>query len=119
LYERTAKWETCQIFQRGQTVGVHFAVASVTKMATVLGVPRAPVSKVLMTYTNHGKTSSAKRISGQKLKLSERDHQTLKRIESINHRSTAAKVIAELNIHLEDNFHKNILTIASQIQQPW
>jgi hypothetical protein len=25
---------------------------------------------------------------------------------SINHRSTAAKVTAEINIHLEDHFHK-------------
>ena len=45
-----------------------------------------------MTYTNHGRTSSAKRNSGQKPKLSERDHCTLKRIVLINHRSTAAKV---------------------------
>ena len=35
-------------------------------------------------------------------KLSERDCRTLKRIVSISHRSTAAKVTAELNIHLED-----------------
>jgi len=56
-------------------------------------------------HTRHGKTSSAKRNS-QKPKLSERDHRTLKRIVSINHRSTAAKVIAELDIHLEDHFYK-------------
>ena len=57
-----------------------------------------------MTYTNHGRTSSAKRNSGQKPKQSERDHCTLKRIVPINHRSTAAKVTAELNIDLEDHF---------------
>ena len=51
--------------------------------------------------------------------ISERDRRTLKRIVSINHRSTAAKVTAELNIHLEDCFHKNSLTRASQIQDPW
>ena len=102
LYERTAKWEPCQIFQRGQTVGVHFAVASVITMATVLGVPRAPVSRVLTTYKHHGKTSSAKRNSGQNPKLSDRDHQSFKRIMSKNHRTTAAKVTEELNIHLED-----------------
>ena len=45
-----------------------------------------------MTYTNHGRTSSAKRNSGRKPKLSERDCCTLKRIVLINHRSTAAKV---------------------------
>ena len=38
-----------------------------------------------MTYTNHGRTSSAKRNSCQKPKLSERDHHTLNRIVSINH----------------------------------
>jgi hypothetical protein len=34
-YERTAKWENCHIFQRGQIVGVRLAVASLTKMATI------------------------------------------------------------------------------------
>ena len=83
-------------FQRRQNVGGHLAVASVTKMATLLCVSRAPVSKVVTTYTHHGRTSSAKRKSGQKPKLSERDHHTLKRIVSINYRSTAAQVTAEL-----------------------
>ena len=44
---------------------------------------------------------------------------TLKRIVSVNHRSTAGRVTAELNIHLEDRFHKNSLARASQIQHPW
>jgi len=79
-------------FQRGQIVGACLAGASVTKMATLLGVSRAAVSKVMMTH--HGRTSSTKRNSGQKPKLSERDHCTLKRIVSINHRSTAVKVTA-------------------------
>jgi hypothetical protein len=35
-------------------------------------------------------------------KLSERDHRTLKRIASKNHRTTTAKVTAELDIHPED-----------------
>ena len=43
-------------FQRAQVVCVHLAGASVTKMATLLGVSRAVVSKVMMTYTNHGRT---------------------------------------------------------------
>jgi len=55
----------------------------------------------MMTYTNHGRTSSAKRNSGRKPKLSKMDCRTLKRIVSINHRSTVAKVTAEINIHLE------------------
>jgi len=60
-----------------------------------------------------GRESSAKKKSGQKPKLSERVRHTLKRIVSINHRSTAAKVTAVLSIHLEDRFHKNSLTGAS------
>ena len=72
-------------------VGVLLAGASVAKTATLLGVSRVAVSKV-MTYTNCRRTSSAKGNSGQKLKLSERDCRTLERIVSINHRNTAAKV---------------------------
>jgi transposase len=106
-------------FQTGQFVGAHLAGASVTKMATLLGVPRAAVSKVMMTYTNHGRTSPAKRNSGRKPKLSERDHRILKRIIAINNRNTAAKVTAERNIHLEDRSYKYSLMRLSQIQHPW
>ena len=60
-------------FQRGQIVGALLAGASVTKMVALLGVLRAAVSKVMMVYTNQGKTSSTNRNSGQKPKLSERD----------------------------------------------
>jgi len=51
-------------FQRGQIVGVHLAGASVNKMATLLGVSRTAVFKVVMAYTNHGNASSAERNSG-------------------------------------------------------
>jgi len=79
------------------------AGASVTKMATLLGVSTAAVSTVMMVYTNLGKTSSAKRNSCRKPKLSERVARcTLKRIVSEYHRTTAAKVTVELNIHLEN-----------------
>jgi predicted transcriptional regulator len=84
-------------FQTGQMVGAHLTGASVTKMSTLLGVSRPAVSKVMTSYTNHGKTSSAKRNNGQKPKVSERDLCTLKRIVS-----TAANVAAELLIHRED-----------------
>ena len=87
-------------FRTGQTVGARLAVASVNKTATLLSVSRAAVSKVNTAYTNHRKTSSAKRNSGQKPKLSERDRCTLKRIVSTNPRTTAAKMKAELYIHL-------------------
>jgi predicted transcriptional regulator len=49
-------------FQSRQIVGVGLAGASVTKTATVLGVSRAAVSKVLTAYTNHGKASSAREM---------------------------------------------------------
>jgi predicted transcriptional regulator len=50
--------------ERGQIVGMHLAGASVTKMATLLGVYRIAVSKVITAYTDHEKTSSAERKSG-------------------------------------------------------
>ena len=83
-YESTAKWETCQI------VGT-----SATKPATLLGISRAAVSKVIKAYTNHRKISSAKRNSDWK-------PNKVYRIVSKNQRNTAAKVTAELSIHLED-----------------
>jgi hypothetical protein len=45
-------------FEGGQSVGVRLAGASLTKTATLLGVSRATVSKVMLAYTNHGKTTS-------------------------------------------------------------
>jgi hypothetical protein len=53
-------------FQSGQIVDVHLAGASVSKMAIFLYVSRTAISKVMTAYTNHGKTSSAKRNSGRK-----------------------------------------------------
>jgi hypothetical protein len=47
-------------------------------------------------------TTSAKRSTGRKSTLTERDRHTLRRIVSKNHRLTAAQVTAELYIHLED-----------------
>ena len=82
-------------FQRGQIVGVGLAGASLRKTATLLGVSKAALSKVMMTYAHRGRTSAAKGNSGQRPKLSEGDRCTLKRIVSIYHRSTAAKVTAE------------------------
>jgi predicted transcriptional regulator len=51
-------------FERGQIVGARLAGAPVTKTATVLGVSRATVSKVMSAYTNHGKATSVKRKCG-------------------------------------------------------
>jgi hypothetical protein len=50
----------------------------------------------VLSYTDHGKTTSAKRNSGQKLTLTEGDCHILRKIVSKNHRTTAAQVTAEL-----------------------
>jgi hypothetical protein len=89
-------------FQRGQIVSVRLTGASVTKTDTLSGVSRAAVAKFMTSHTNNGKTSSAERNSDRKPKPSERDRRTWKRIVSKNHRSTAAKMITELNIQLKE-----------------
>jgi transposase len=69
-------------FERGQIIGALLTGASVMKTAKLLGVLRSAVSKVMSAYTNHGKTTSAKRNSGRKSTLTERDHRILRRIIS-------------------------------------
>jgi transposase len=96
-------------FERGQAVGARLAGASVPKTAALLRASRATVSKVMSAYTNHGKTTSAKRNSGRKSTLTERDHLTLRRTVSKSHRTTAAQMTAELNIHLEDSVSTKIV----------
>jgi hypothetical protein len=56
----------------------------------------------MSAYTNHGK-KTAKRNSGRKSTLSERDHRALRRIVSKNHTITCStgNRTAELNIHFE------------------
>jgi transposase len=77
-------------FERRQIVGGRLAGVSVIKTAIFLGVSRATVSKVMSACTNPGKTTSAKRNSGRKSTLTERDHYILRNIFSKNHRITAA-----------------------------
>jgi len=89
-------------FQKGRMVVARLTGASLIKTASFFGVSSAAVSKVMMAYTNHGETSPAKRNSGRKPKLSERDCRPLKTIVSKNHRTAAAQVTAVLNSHHED-----------------
>jgi transposase len=112
-------------FSKGHIVGARLVGPSVTATATLLRVSRAAISKVMMAYTNHGKT--AEMNSGRKPKLSERDRNTLKRIMSKSHRTTAAKVTAELSIYCEDpvstkifrrELHKSYLHGRAAITKP-
>jgi hypothetical protein len=50
-------------FESGQIVATLLAGASATKTATLLSLSRATVYKVMSVYTNHGKTTNAKRNS--------------------------------------------------------
>jgi transposase len=84
-------------FERGQIVCARLDGASLTKIATLLGVPKATVSKVMSAYTNHGKTTPAKRNSGRNSALTERDRRTLRRTGSKNHRTTASQVTGQQN----------------------
>jgi hypothetical protein len=93
--------------ERGQIVGGRLSEASVIKPASLLTASRATVSKVMWAYTNHGKTTSAMWNKGRKSTLTERDCRTLIRAVSKYHSTTTAQVTAELNIHLEDRFHKS------------
>ena len=62
LYE--SKMGDSSNFYRGQIVGAHLTVASVTKMATLLGVSRKAVSKTVTACTNHGNASSGEGNNG-------------------------------------------------------
>jgi hypothetical protein len=75
---RIGKLETCPILKE-DIVCERLSGASVTNTATLLGVSRATVSKVMSAYTNHGKTTSAKRNSGRKTTLTERVCRKLRR----------------------------------------
>jgi len=92
-------------FQRGQIVGAHLVGSSLTKTATLLSASRAAVFKVMAAHTNYGETSSTERNSGRNPKRSEGDRRELKRIISKNHRTTIAKIRAELNTHLKDSVY--------------
>jgi transposase len=82
-------------FERGQIVGSRLARASVTKPATLLGSSRGTDHKYMSAYTNHGEDTSAKRKSGRKSTLTERDRRILRRTVSKNHTTTEAQVAGQ------------------------
>ena len=84
-------------FEKGQIVGALMAVASITKTAKLLGFSRATISKTMTEFKKHGKISSNQSNSGCISKHTDRDQRALKRIVARKHRTTIAKVTAELN----------------------
>jgi DNA-binding CsgD family transcriptional regulator len=63
----------------------------------------------MTAFKNLGKALSARRNTGRKPKLSERERRILKGIVSGSHRTAATKVTAELSIHLDEHFHKKTI----------
>jgi hypothetical protein len=92
----------------------------VTKTATLIGVSRATVSKLMASYMNHGKTTTVKRNSGRKSTDRKRSSYIEKEClkKSQNYCSTGDRA-AELNTYPEHPVTTKICPMwASQIKHP-
>ncbi len=88
-------------FKRRHIFGTLLAGAFVTRKASLCGVSRATVSRVMLAYHHEGRTTSNRSNCRHKRKLSERDVRVLSRIVSkIHKKNTAVQLMAELNVYL-------------------
>ncbi|GFV70555.1 transposable element Tc1 transposase [Trichonephila clavipes] len=65
--------------KRGMMIDARLTGASLSRTANLVGISRTTMSRVMTTYTNLGKVSSAKLDSERKLKLMDCDRWMLKR----------------------------------------
>ncbi len=87
-------------FKRRHIFGT-LSLAFVTRKASLCGVSRATVSRVMLAYHHEGRTTSNRSNCRHKRKLSERDVRVLSRIVSkIHKKNTAVQLMAELNVYL-------------------
>ena len=84
-------------FEKEQIVGARMAGASVTKAAELFGFRRATISRTKTEFKKHGKLSNNRSNSGRISKITDRERLELKRIVGRKHRTTTAKVTAQLN----------------------
>ena len=78
-------------------IGAHLAGTSVTRTASLCGVSRATVARVMSAYYHKGPTTSNRSNCRRKRKLSERDVRVLTQMVSKKHKTTAAQLTADLS----------------------
>uniref|UniRef100_A0A673KEU5 Uncharacterized protein n=1 Tax=Sinocyclocheilus rhinocerous TaxID=307959 RepID=A0A673KEU5_9TELE len=94
---------------RRQIMEAHLAGAFVISAAQFSSVLRTTVFTIMIACTEHGKTSLMKNNSGQKMKVNNRDFQTLRWIVSKQHRTTARE-LHKANIHERAATAKTLIT---------